>query len=153
MKIKIELTCTFHNDANDYVEVEIPDGWNVRHSGIDMEEAFCPEHAKAEDWLSQVCPGCVGGWGDCPLYRGFAYERKYTQDNPVSRDDLAVIETGVCPKRVNGTFMRFEDDDHLTSIDISDRATTEAGKAMADGIRTYWEHYPVCAPEALGDPS
>ena len=118
-------------------EINSPSGW----SGVEyLEEewAFCPDHAVIEEFSNSQCPGCVGGWGDCGLWTGFAYERRRN----LTEADLGMIRVGVCPRRVNGTLTFNSTDKKLMNVDLSEKASTDSGTALEKSIRDYWVKYP-----------
>jgi hypothetical protein len=131
----VTISCGFCPTSHEQTIV-VPDGWATRYSGTDVENGFCPAHSAAEPFVDAQCPGCVAGWGECPLWDGFAFdERKLTQE------DMAQVERGVCPKRINGTLM-VRNPGGVESINLSEQAPTEAGVAMAGAIKDYWANYP-----------
>jgi len=115
----------------------MPPGWDHAVGGIDSErDGFCPDHAAVKPFTDEQCPGCVGGWGDCGLWESFAYSGRRS----LAPDDFTKIERGICPKRVNGTFG--VSPRGIEQLDLSTRATTESGIALAMAIRDYWTTYP-----------
>lgn len=68
------------------------------YCGGDVVDALCPDHVDALGFLRDQCPGCVSGWGMCPMYMAIAHGR-------VSDDEIAAIRGGRCPHRVNGSFV------------------------------------------------
>lgn len=133
--MKLELSCSLcQEDAE--VEFDAPAGWILTYGESCEEDAFCPAHASVGEWRSAQCPGCVGGWRDCPLWDAFAYSGKRT----ITDDDLAVIERGRCPKRVNGSFMM--SGRGMEAMDISETAPTESGTVLAQAIRDYIDRWP-----------
>lgn len=127
-QVKLELACYFC-DAS--IEIEVPSlpGRDVRYGVINEDLAFCPEHAKVEEFLQDQCPGCVACFGDCGLSRSI-------QDQTIPEGSIASIKSGVCPYRVNGTF-RYSDDEGFDELDISN--TSLAGEALAEAIDAYNE--------------
>ena len=85
---------------------------------------LCPDHAHLKEFFSSVCPGCVGGWPDCQFYKNF---------RQLSDEQFAVLESGKCPLRTNGTYILGRGP--IERIDISD-VNVEAGKKMAEFIRS-----------------
>lgn len=104
---------------------------------IEHEHALCPKHAAVAPFAKAQCPGCVGGWGDCPLWTAFAYSGR---QRDICETDFADLERGVCPRRVNGTLMASRG--RVESINLSEPAGAVAGKALADAIREYIREYP-----------
>lgn len=138
--VNVELTCCLC-PSDTTIPVAVPDGWLVRHNEItEGRHVFCPEHAVVNGFVSDQCPGCVGGWGDCGLWDAFAY----TSRRSLTDDDFATLRTGTCPKRTNGTFMTNNVGGKvtITDIDLSKQSTTEAGVALANAIDAYWARYP-----------
>lgn len=131
MSIRIEISCAFCSKklVNDIAD----NGWNVRYGNIG-EDGFCPKHAIVEDFFKDQCPGCIAGWGDCSLYRGFMYSKLELTD-----EDFISLERGICPKRGNGTFGI--DRDGLHDLDISERASSKSGLALVDAIKEYSKKY------------
>jgi hypothetical protein len=143
MAATLKITCSLCSAAHETV-VELPPGWS--DITLDDDTGFCPTHAPVREFTANQCPGCVGGWGDCPLYQAFAFERyRHNQREMLRRAELKTIESGICPRRVGGT-MRFTSE-QIESIDLSDRAPIAAGLVLANAIREYWAKYPTCAPE------
>jgi hypothetical protein len=121
-------------------EISLPDGWAHRYDAVDDESGgFCPDHAAVAPFAESQCPGCVGGWTDCPMWQAFAY----TYGREIGDDDYASIERGICPRRVNGTMTIGRGG--TQDLDISKRAPVEAGKAFAQAIRDYCAAYPARA--------
>ena len=132
--MKVEITCCMCSST---YESHIPDnGWKTRYDAVATEDGFCPGHSKIAEWCNDQCAGCVGGWMDCSLWKDFAYD-----NSPgLAEKDYQSIESGICPRRVNGTFS-FSRETGIEQIDLSDRAESESGKALAQAIREYWEKY------------
>lgn len=123
---------------------QVPDGWIA--DDTDIEDGFCPAHAPIDEWRSAQCPGCVSGWGECGLWRGFAFERyRHNKHETLNERELMVIKTGTCPRRVNGTFGVFGG--RQVDINLSERAETTSGAALVKAIKAYWRKYPKCSPE------
>jgi hypothetical protein len=114
--------------------IKLPHGWAGRHDGVDAEDGFCPSHIEVKDWADSQCPGCVSGWGDCPLWEAFAFSKL-----TLTEADFQSIERGTCPKRVNGTLML--SGGHLSKIDLSERGPTASGIALVQAIRAYVAEY------------
>ena len=135
-KMKIEISCCLCSEEYQ-TEIDLPATWTTRYSSIYAEDGFCPKHIKVAEFASSQCQGCVGEWGDCALWRSFAY----SGHRNITERDLEIIETGICPKRTNGT-ISFSFINGMNDIDISERAKTESGIAFADAIKEYMEKYP-----------
>lgn len=135
MKIDLHITCCLCGESYD-TEINLPDGWDHRYGGIDSEVGFCAKHASVADWADSQCPGCVGSWMDCALWRGFTYSHQ----RDLTNDELNVIRTGTCPRRTNGMF-GFSRSGGMQKIDLSEPAITHGGEAFAQAILDYWEKY------------
>lgn len=132
-EIKLTITCSLCREKTE-TDVTIEDGWSVGGEEIYEEDGgLCPKHSIIEDFIANQCPGCVGGWGDCPLFKAFAY-----REESLSANDFATLENGTCPKRINGTFMAMRDTG-IKEMDLSNSAPVESGRALAEAIRDYWE--------------
>lgn len=139
MKATIRINCCLCPDGTEN-EIEVEDGWALRYDEIYEDNGFCPDHVAVTPFTHTQCPGCVGGWGDCAMWKAFAYS--YNRD--ITEDDFAALEKGICPRRTNGT-LAFDTRKRplsIEDIDLSERAPTEAGKAFADAIREYMDRYP-----------
>jgi hypothetical protein len=138
--MKITIDCCLC--ATDHVtEVALPDGWAHRHDAVHDDMGFCPTHAAVAAFADSQCPGCVGGWGDCPMWRAFAYGGR----RDISTADFEALERGVCPRRVNGTIGFNVGQRGVHEIDLSERAPPDAGRAFAQAIRDYCAKYPSAA--------
>lgn len=134
--MKITIYCCLCNDKHES-EIKLRAGWAHQYDGIDDDRSgFCPKHAPVAAFANAQCPGCVGGWGDCPMWAAFAYSGHRRNVGPA---DFEKIERGVCPRRVNGTIGvsagKIED------LNISDRAPDAAGTAFAQAIKDYVARY------------
>lgn len=116
-------------------EIELPEGWASQ--GVDDSDGFCPKHSPIDAFRTSQCPGCVGGWGDCPMWKAFSSSSGRT----IGAGDYELLEKGICPRRVNGTFG--VSDGRIEDLDLSDRAPPESGAAFAKAIREYCLKYPV----------
>jgi hypothetical protein len=88
-KLTVTVHCCLCNNKTNH-EIDLPEGWTHRLSSIDNEQdGFCPDHASVAEFAASQCPGCVGGWGDCPMWSAFAYSG-YKRD--VTFGDLASIK-------------------------------------------------------------
>lgn len=135
--MKITIHCCLC-DAKHETEIAMADGWQHRYDGIDDERnGFCPKHAPVAEFAKAQCPGCVGGWGDCPMWESFAYSGKRS----VGAKDFEWLRQGVCPRRVNGTFGvsagKIED------LNLSNQAPPACGATFAEAIEDYCKAYPV----------
>lgn len=128
-QLEVCLSCGLCEERHER-KIPMPKGWDSRYRSVSDEHAFCPEHASISTFADSQCPGCVGGWGDCPLWQAFAYR---TLD--LTADDFQTLETGVCPKRVNGTM--FFKNGKISHINLREPPVVDAGKALAKAIRAY----------------
>jgi hypothetical protein len=114
--------------------VIVPEGWVVGEYVEIDQEGFCPAHAGVAAFEADQCPGCVGGWGDCGMWEAFTNRYRRT----VTPADYASLESGVCPRRVNGTMVvnNVPGKRTIESIDLSAPAV-EGGRAFAQAIREY----------------
>lgn len=137
VKTKVTVSCCFCATKTAHF-IEMPVGWALRYHDIEAGETdgFCPDHAPVAKFAESQCPGCVGGWGDCGLWRAFAYSGRRT----LTEDDFAQIGRGICPKRVNGTIGMSRAGMH--DIDLSAHAKTDIGVALVSAIREYLVTYP-----------
>ena len=135
---KLTINCCLCSEEHEQ-EITLPEGWALRYDWIDEGDGFCPNHAVIADFADAQCPGCVGGWRDCPLWSAFAYSSL-----DLSAHDFEALELGICPKRVNGTMgVHYTPGQtpQIEDINLSDRAPEVAGKALAQAIRDYSERY------------
>lgn len=140
MNVELTINCCLCSKDSKHV-IALPDGWAHRYGGIDDEgSGFCPDHADIAEFAESQCPGCVGGWGDCNLWRDFAFSGQ----RALTPADFLTIERGVCPRRTNGTFEVSPAGVH--DLDLSTRATTKSGMSLAMAIRDYWAAYPERNP-------
>jgi hypothetical protein len=139
-KVSITIGCCFCGSEHK-TEIELPPGWKHCYGGIeDYNHGFCETHANVLPFMKDQCPGCVSGWGDCPMWRAFDHGRSRT----ITKNDLDTLRTGRCPRRLNGT-IGVELSKHGSTtqeLDISDTATAESGSAFADAIIAYCKEYP-----------
>ena len=130
----IGFSCPLCTETYDQ-SVSVPDGWSIKGRGVDVESnAFCPKHAKVKDWLENQCPGCVSGWGECGLFKAYAFS-----ELTIDEGQFEEIKKGVCPFRVNGTFEI--SDGKMSDIDLSEQASDESGEALVAAIRDYAEFF------------
>lgn len=143
--MKLKIVCDGIACGNDVaIEIEAPKNWSGLEDdievGLDGSRYFCPKCKLQDDWFSAVCSGCVAGFGECDFSSSFMYDYKRN----ITEVHLETIGYGFCPFRVNGTMMaentggKFK----LESIDISDRAAPESGKAIVEAVKKYIEKYP-----------
>ena len=135
--LTVSVSCGLCSEKHE-VKIAMPEGWAHRYGGVDDErDGFCPRHAKVAEFAESQCPGCVSGWGDCPLWSAFAYEGRRS----LTEADFATIRAGHCPKRINGT-VTFSPAVGMSTLDLSKRAPPEAGAALEQAVRDYWIAYP-----------
>ena len=137
-RLEVRYTCCLCIEA-DVIDIDIPEGWEVLYETTD-KTAFCPKHKAVKDFVDAQCPGCVGGWMDCPMWSAFQSDAKL----PITPHDIDMIKSGICPRRVNGTFMTLAD--KMQKLDLSNQASLESGNAFADAILEYMEHYSTGKP-------
>jgi len=130
--MKINISCSLCSTSLK-LETKVPDTWG-RVEETDIENALCPKHKVIEDFIENQCPGCVGGWMECGLWTDFAYSEK-----KLNEDDFDKIRLGICPRRVNGTFMTGHKG--FERINLSEQASSQAGKALVEAIESYWEKF------------
>lgn len=135
MKSKITIHCCLCGKSH-IEEIELPYGWLLRYDDIDEDLGFCPEHSEVAEWADSQCQGCVGGWGDCDLWRDFAHSKM-----GLTASDLHKIEKGACPRRTNGTFSFSYDG--IEEIDLSNKGSSEAGKIFVRAILAYCEKHNI----------
>jgi len=138
MALTLDLYCLFCDAQS---EIPIETEWGRNFDVVTAEDALCPKHIGVLAFVNEQCPGCVGGFGDaqeCPLAAEYM-----PQGKSLSHDHMVVILSGRCPHRVGGTYEldRGKPDATLTPIDISEVASSEAGKAMHDAIMDYCHKY------------
>jgi hypothetical protein len=133
--VEIEFSCSFCSMSHK-VSVSLPEGWVPEYSTADIEHALCPKHAPIQRFRDEQCPGCVSGWGDCGLWRDFAYSKM-----GLSTADIARIRSGFCPRRVNGTMSAQVGRRVLEAVDLSTQAPSVAGNSLADAILEYSARY------------
>lgn len=124
--------------SEEYKEhVRLPPGWEHINREIDDEtHAFCPAHKEIAEFQGDQCAGCIGGWGDCDLWKSFAYNKLKLTDN-----DFKKIKEGVCPKRTNGTFGFNPADRSIEDIDLSEPSSNKSGLAFEKAIKDYCSKY------------
>lgn len=135
--LEVSLSCGLCGASNEQ-HIPMPNGWDSRYRSVSDETAFCPEHAIVAQFADSQCPGCVGGWGDCPLWQSFAYSKLTLVDA-----DFDALSRGICPKRVNGSMVLKVTASGATidHLDLRDPPVVEAGKALATAILQYAAKY------------
>ena len=133
-EINITHYCDFcgkKHEAKHY----LPKDWVASDKHVE-KGVMCPEHSIINEWKESQCPGCVGGWGECALWHGFAFSYN---DEPLNITEIESVRRGICPRRTNGTlFVSTVPGEKLISdVDLSEKAPTEAGEAFADAIDDY----------------
>lgn len=132
-KYQVNISCCLCTESWKQ-DIHVPDEWATHYDCIDDEKGFCPKHAKVAGFFNDQCPGCVEGWTECELWTAFAYSAMH-----LTSADMLCISKGSCPRRTNGTFSI--KDGQIEHINISDRASSESGQALADAIMEYSEKY------------
>jgi hypothetical protein len=138
---KVTINCSMCSEKHE-AEIALPDGWSGTYDGIDDEHGLCPKHAPIADFKDNQCPGCVGGWGDCNLWRDFAYASRHDM-RPLAEDDFKLMRLGACPRRTNGTLGVHNPPGgppHIEDIDLSSPSVA-GGRALADAIIEYQNTY------------
>jgi hypothetical protein len=123
--------------------IDLPDGWSGTYNGVDDELGLCPKHAAIQAFKDAQCPGCVGGWGDCNLWRDFAYSPPRHNAHPLTEDDFKLLRLGACPRRINGTIGVHSTPGarpYIDDIDLS-APSVAGGRALADAIIDYQNTY------------
>ena len=141
-ELEVSLYCGLCSTKHEQ-KIPMPAGWDSRYQSVSDEHAFCPAHAKIADFADSQCPGCVGGWGDCSMWKSFAYRTL-----ELTAGDFKTLERGICPKRTNGTMM-FSRESGMKDIDLRDPPSVEGGVALAQAIREYAKKYHEAAKEVL----
>lgn len=136
-KQTIGISCSLCEDSYE-TEIET-EGWTTRYNSVSTEDGFCPKHSVILEFTDSQCIGCVGGWGECDLFKSFAYS-KYNV-NPLDDNDFKKIECGICPRRTNGTFSFNTNERILRPDDLSEQATDKSGMALATAIKEYIKKY------------
>lgn len=138
------LVCGEHFESE--VESIIPEGWGNRFMYLCDEDSFCPKHSDMLSFLGDQCPGCVATFPDCPLYKAI-----FTRYPDITSSEMKVIEGGVCPRRVNGTFMVSSDGKSLEVEDTNISDVSKDGMAFANGIREYLSEWSPAHLEVLNE--
>ena len=140
-EFEITVHCALCSEKHS-TKITLPAGWSGTYGGVDDEHGLCPRHAQIEAFKDAQCPGCVGGWGDCDLWRAFAYSHPPRDARALTEADFGLLRLGACPRRTNGTLgventgraVRIED------IDLSE-PSIQGGRALADAIVEYQNTY------------
>ncbi len=131
-KITVTLNC-FLCDNEKEIEIDVQE-W--KQDSIEEENALCPDHAVIMDFADSQCSGCVGGWGECSLFKDIT-----DKETTLIDADHRKIETGICPRRTNGTFTFDSRNGKMEHVNLSDVATIESGAAFAKAIKEYRAKY------------
>lgn len=134
-KAAIEISCCLCSNKTAF-EVELAEGW-ANADDIYKDDALCPDHRVIELFIDSQCRGCVGGWGDCTLWKDFAHRDKRNLNDR----DFELMRKGICPRRTNGTFSFNSYTGVLRDEDLSNVAPSEAGVALEKAIKDYWRRY------------
>jgi hypothetical protein len=97
----------------------------MQYDEIEVDSGFCPEHKDIAMFTSKQCIGCVGSWGDCDLFKDFAYSNRNLVEG-----DFDILRKGICPRRTNGTLMFNSGTGLLKRIDLSETSDTKVGMAL-----------------------
>lgn len=152
--VKVTLYCLLCSESVE-IPITVPGGWKNRYDSlgrIDIEDErmwCCPKHAAVLDFAEDQCSGCVGGWGDCGLFSRLddscrpARARTTRGFLPLDEEAFLSISKGICPARTNGTFSLNvrPGGAEITNIDLSERASSESGEALAKALREYIERH------------
>lgn len=134
MMTEIQIDCSICPNTK-VVTIELGDGWGNAEN-VYYEKALCPDHIAIEPFIDNQCRGCVGGWRDCNLWRGFAHRDR----RDLTERDFEVMRQGRCPRRTNGSMTFNSHTGELTRGDYSSLAP-EAGIALEKAIKDYWARY------------
>lgn len=134
MQILVTLTCCLC-PARHTISCEVPEGWAAVYDTMEEERTLCPTHQPIQAFVDAQCPGCVGGWMDCDLWKAFAYRRRALTD-----EDFAAMTQGICPRRTKGSLVvdRRDSRTTITDINLSQRAPRVSGAALVQAIQEYW---------------
>lgn len=111
------------------IEIPTPEGF-VDDGDCEM---YCKKCSQEKEFLDSVCPGCVSGFPDCGLGESFKFSKF-----KITNDDLNTIKGGLCPFRVNGTFIG-SPGTGIKRVNISDKS--ENGEVMVEKIIEYHQKY------------
>ena len=129
-EIRIIATCVFCRRKTE-TTASVEPGWVHNYGEIwDEDNWLCPDHAIIHEFRKSQCPGCVSSWGECPLFKAFAFRALSLSDL-----ELDVIRKGVCPRRINGTFSYSKQG--IEPLNLSEKAPDEAGNALSKAIVQY----------------
>lgn len=129
-KFTVYLACLICDEVFEDEVTGIPEGWGNHFMSLSDEDSFCPKHSDMTKFLNNQCPGCVGTFPDCPLHSAIFYRKPN-----ITNEELEIIEQGICPRRVNGTYMFNAEAGGLKKININD--ISNDGLIFANGIREY----------------
>jgi hypothetical protein len=142
-KLEVSLFCGLCGERHEQ-KIPMPAGWDSPYRSVSDEHALCPKHRPVKAFIDSQCPGCVGGWGDCDLWRGFAYRKL-----ELSAGDMRALQVGICPKRTNGTFS--VSDGKVEQLDLRDGPAVEGGKSLLVAIQEYSAKYHGSSLESRSD--
>jgi len=136
-EIILEISCCLCSEKYQS-KINIPENWSIRYDVIYEEQGLCPNHNKIKEFIDSQCSGCVGGWGDCNLWRDFAY-----RDQNLTEKDFKIMRTGICPRRTNGTLIVDNSQNGLSinELNLSEKAKKSSGIALERAIKDYWKKY------------
>jgi hypothetical protein len=132
--MEFELQCMFC-DAKSVVDADSGRWVSMYDFPRAVGDAFCPDHALAQEWFDAQCSGCVGGFPGCSfsaVMEGVA---------PLAQEWMDSVVSGVCPNRTNGT-MRFDTarpELGMLHLDLSKVSTV--GIAVLDAVQDYRRVY------------
>jgi hypothetical protein len=138
MRLTVDMSCTLCSDKFQH-EFDMPAGWYSRHDTVDIEDhGLCPKHESIAPFLESQCPGCVGGWGECDLFKAFAYS---SAKRPLTEGDRRLLTLGYCPRRTNGTMSVNVKTGRVEDIDLTSGPEVAAGTALLAAIDEYTARY------------
>ena len=135
--MKISIYCIMCNKQYEQDVLLSEDFTTIDGDYIETERGLCPKHAKLKQWIDTQCDGCAGGFGDCNLWKSFAFPSGYT--SKISESDFESIESGVCPRYTTGS-INFINGKIFEDEFSHDVAPVDVGKFFADEIREYIKH-------------
>ena len=124
------------------VEVSEAEGWIGQENSDFTGDFFCPDHLKVSEWMNDQCSGCVAGWGECSLWRGFA---SCILETPLTKSEMDIIRSGKCPRRTNRTFSFSSKG--IERLDMS--SPSNEGEAFYRAITEWWDRYGAKYPNGV----
>lgn len=93
-KITLKLKCCLCQKTVTKA-LTVAENWQVAYENVVEEDlAFCPTHAPVEAWRKENCSNCKESFGNCSLWKAFAYKNK-----TMKHEDYVLLEDGFCPKK------------------------------------------------------